>query len=134
MEILTILWSNRKVVLLIVLALFCLAGVAYVQHLRSALSARDAKIAELGTIVKEQEVAIQVTKIQADRMKEIEATNRRMTGLINSLPDDVRKALNNEYLKNLNRCIADFWNTGVLPKRCEGYQTGLPVASTTNTR
>ena len=125
--------ANPKSVIMVVCLIAFVVLVGIVQYQHHALSMLEGELREHKAIVKEQETALAVVKVQSDRMKAIEGANSRMQGMMSNIPENVRRKLQDESVETINRCISTWFLTRKLPAECENYKASLPKTSTTNT-
>lgn len=120
--------ANPKYVIMAVLLIAFGVLVGIVQYQHHALSVLEGELREQKAIVKEQETALAVVKVQSDRMKAIEGANARIQGMMGNIPEDVRRKLQDGDVEKINRCISTWFLTRKLPAECENYKASLPQA------
>lgn len=113
----------------------CLLGLGiWFTVLKIDLNMKKAKVieqaAQISSLVRANEIlnnnAI-AAKTAEVKIKKLMEAIEDLQGLVDNLPEEVKKGLQNETMERINSCLGAFFNTGVLPPVCTGV-TALPNA------
>lgn len=130
---------NPKNILMIVLGICIIALGVWISLLRIDLNMKKAKIVEQESQITELSRANEILNNNARAAREAETQMKILVAratdlrdLVDNIPEEVKKGLQNESMERINHCVGAYFTNGMLPKDCNSAVTVLSKPASTS--